>query len=138
MHSAQKWYIQGELCGLTKKETRRERLKSALFLRLKKRKTFFLEKNLKFLNIFLSKNDPLGFINIHSVAKFKKLEGGTLWGHKNVSQKRSSVPKKIQRWDPLGTSGFVGFLERVKNDRGNLWIKFALVGLGLRWFQGCF
>ena len=28
--------------------TRRERLKSALNLRLKKRKTFFLEKNLKF------------------------------------------------------------------------------------------
>ena len=28
--------------------TRRERLKSALYLRLKKRKTFFLEKNLKF------------------------------------------------------------------------------------------
>ena len=33
--------IQSEL----KNETRRERLKSALYLRLKKRKTFFLEKN---------------------------------------------------------------------------------------------
>ena len=30
------------------KKTRRERLKSALYLRLKKRKLFFLEKNLKF------------------------------------------------------------------------------------------
>ena len=29
--------------------TRRERLKSALYLRLKKRKTFFWKKNLKFL-----------------------------------------------------------------------------------------
>ena len=35
------------------KLTRRERLKSALYLRLKKRKTFFLEKNLKFSKIFL-------------------------------------------------------------------------------------
>ena len=36
--------------------TRRERLKSGLYLRLKKRKTFFWRKNLKFLNFFLSKN----------------------------------------------------------------------------------
>ena len=38
------------------KRTRRERLKSALYLRLKKRRTFFLRKNLKFLNFFLSEN----------------------------------------------------------------------------------
>ena len=38
-------------------ETRRERLKSALYLTLKKRKTFFLEKKLEFFeNIFLLKN----------------------------------------------------------------------------------
>ena len=35
-----------------KSKTRRERLKSALYLRLKKRKTFFLEKNVKFSKIF--------------------------------------------------------------------------------------
>ena len=40
-----------------KVRTRRERLKSALYLRLKKRKTFFLEKNLKFSKKkFLSEN----------------------------------------------------------------------------------
>ena len=33
-------------------ETRGERLRSALYLRLKNRKTIFLEKNLKFLNFF--------------------------------------------------------------------------------------
>ena len=39
---AKKWYIQNELCDLMK--TRRERLKSALYLRLKKRKRLFLKK----------------------------------------------------------------------------------------------
>ena len=34
--------------------TRRERLKFALYLRLEKRKTFFLEKNLKFCETFFS------------------------------------------------------------------------------------
>ena len=33
---------------LDDRKTRRKRLKSALYLRLKKRKTFFLEKNLNF------------------------------------------------------------------------------------------
>ena len=36
--------------------TRRERLKSALYLRLKKRKTFFRKENWKFLKLFLSEN----------------------------------------------------------------------------------
>ena len=44
-------------CGKVIQQTRRERLKSALYLRLKKRETFFLEKNLKFLRKkFLSEN----------------------------------------------------------------------------------
>ena len=25
------------------------------------------------------KGDPLGFFNIHSVGKYQKIEGGTLW-----------------------------------------------------------
>ena len=41
---------------------------------------------------------------------------------KKVAQCR----KKIQRGDPLGTSGFVGFLEKVKKEEGTLWTKFAL------------
>ena len=46
--------------------TRRERLKSALYLRLKKRKTFFLEKNLKFSkNFFFRKMS-------HSAEKIKR------------------------------------------------------------------
>ena len=64
--------------------------------------------------------------------KFKKLEGGTLWGHKKFSKKSRTVPKKIQREDLLGTSGFVGFLEKVKTERGTLWTKFALTLGGFR------
>ena len=51
-------------------QTRRERLKSALYLRLKKRKTFFLEKNLKF-----SKKKFLSEMS-HSAGKCKR---GTLF-----------------------------------------------------------
>ena len=40
------------------------------------------------------KGDPLGFFNIHSVAKHKKNAGGTIWGkkfRKNVSQCRTKL-----------------------------------------------
>ena len=50
--------------------TRRERLKSALYLRLKKRKTFFLEENLKF-----SKKKSFG--KCRTVPK--NVKGGTLF-----------------------------------------------------------
>ena len=48
--------------------TRRECLKSALYLRLKMRKTFFWKKNLNFLNLFRKMS--------HSAEKCKR---GTLW-----------------------------------------------------------
>ena len=41
-----------------------------------------------------------------------------------ISEKSRTVPK-IQRGDPLGTPGCVCFLEKVKNERGTLWSKFA-------------
>ena len=46
----------------------------------------------------------------------KKLEGGTL---KSFRKKSRTVLKKIQSGDPLRTSGFVGFLKKVKNERGD-------------------
>ena len=52
-------------------ETRRERLKSALYLRLKKRKTFFLEKNFE---IFGKK---ISFGKCRTVPK--NVKGGTLF-----------------------------------------------------------
>ena len=98
-------------------KTRRERLKSAPYLRLKKRKTLFLKK------IFFQKKS-------HSAEKCK---GGPFWIYfqtfrfvfgkkifeKRIFEKSRTVPKKIQRGDPLGTSGFVCFLEKVKNERGD-------------------
>ena len=71
--------------------TRRERLKSAPYLRLKKRKTFFWNKIETFEKFFFKKCrivpknvkrgtllDLLTYIPLQNI---KKLEGGTLWGH---------------------------------------------------------
>ena len=44
------------------------------------------------------------------------------------------MPKKIERGDPLVSSGFVGYVKKVKNERGTLCTKFALAGLGLSSF----
>ena len=41
--------------------------------------------------------DPLGFFNIHSVAKHQKNAGGTLWGKGFFSKKSLAVPKKNER-----------------------------------------
>ena len=38
--------------------------------------------------------NPLGFVNIHSVAKYQKLEGGLLETLKNFRKKTPSAEKK--------------------------------------------
>ena len=64
----------------------------------------FFEKNLKFLNFyFFQKKGPFGDI-------------------KKFSKKSRIVPKKSKG----------GFLEKVKNERGTLWTKFALALGGFR------
>ena len=55
---------------------------------------------------------PFGFINIHYVAKFQKTRKGTFGDIKKFSKKSRTVPKQNPKGDPLGTSGFVGFLEK--------------------------
>ena len=55
--------------------------------------------------------DPLGFFNIHSVAKHQKNAGATLWGknsEKNVSQCR----KKIERGDCWVSPSMVCYAEK--------------------------
>ena len=47
------------------------------------------------------RGDPLGFFNIHSVAKQQKI------GEKNFRKKSLAVPKKIERGDPLVSPGMV-------------------------------
>ena len=44
------------------------------------------------------------------------------------------MPKKIEMGDPLVSSGFVGYVKKVKNERGTLCSKFALAGRGLSSF----
>ena len=87
---SKKWTDQCEDCSL--KKTRRERLKSAPYLRLKKRKTLFLEK----IEIFEKKisfkrsrivpknvkgETLLDLLTNIPLQNIKKLKGGTLWGH---------------------------------------------------------
>ena len=111
------------------RKTRRERLKSAPYLRLKKRKTLLLEKNWNFWkNFFFQKKshsaekckrgDPSGFIK-HSVAKYQKTQRGDPLGTLKNFRKKSHSAEKIQRGDPWGTSGFVGYVKKVKNERGD-------------------
>ena len=42
------------------------------------------------------REDPLGFFNIHSVAKLQKIEGGLSWGI--FFDKSRTVPKKRTLW----------------------------------------
>ena len=105
---------------LEKEQTRRERLKSAPYLRLKKRKSNFLEKNLKFLkkNFFQKKShsaekckrgtllDLLTYIPLQNI---KNLEGGPFGDIKKFSKKSRTVPKKVQRGGPFRHFRFCGF-----------------------------
>ena len=75
------------------------------------------------------RGDPLGFINVYSVAKYQKTRKGDSETFKKF-QKSRTVPKKIERGDPLVSSGFVGYVKKVKNERGTLCTKFASAGLG--------
>ena len=77
-------------------KTRRERLKSALYLRLKMR------KRLKIVNV---KGGPLGFINIYSVVK-KTRKGDSFETLKNFRKKSQNAEKKLNL---LVSSGFVGY-----------------------------
>ena len=73
------------------------------------------------------KGDPFGFINIHSVAKYQKTQ-------KNFEKKLAQSRTKW-KGDPLVSSGFVGYVEKVKNERETLCTKFPLAGLSLSGFS---
>ena len=47
------------------------------------------------------------------------MKGGTLWRQKKFGKKVAQCRKKIERGDSLVPSGFVGYLEKVKNERGD-------------------
>ena len=63
----------------------------------------------------MKRGDPLGFINIHSVAKYQKTRRGDSFETlENFRKKFRTVSKKIERGDPLVSSGFVGYVKKVK------------------------
>ena len=85
-------------------ETRRERLKSALYLRIKKRERLFFEKKLEIFEVFFfqkmshsaekCKRGALGFININSAAKYQKTrKGGSFQTLKNFRKKSLNAEK---------------------------------------------
>ena len=87
-------------------QTRRERLKSVLYLTLKKRKAFKTVKGV-----------PYGLFE-NPVCHIKKIEGGPFEGKTN-SKKGRTVPKKNEIGDPSVSSAFA-------NARKCFWLKQGL------------
>ena len=57
------------------------------------------------------RGDPLGFFNIHSVAKHQKNAGGP-FEEKNSEKKCLAVPKKNERGESLVSPGMVCYAEK--------------------------
>ena len=82
---------------------------------------------------------PLGFINIYSVAKYKKTgKGDSFETLKNFRKKVAQCRKKSKKMPkknrgPLVSSGFVGYVKIVKNERGD---PFALISADRTWPYG--
>ena len=73
------------------------------------------------------RGDPLGFINIYSVAKYQKTrKGDSFETLKNFRKKSHNAEKKSNL---LVSSGFVGYGKKVKNERG----PFALISADRTW-----
>ena len=49
----------------------------------------------------------------------KNSKGGPFGDIKIFSKKSRTVPKKIKRGDPLASAGFLGYVKKVKNERGD-------------------
>ena len=67
----------------------------------------------------MKRGDPLGFINILSVAKYQKIRRGDSFETLKIFEKKiRTLPKKSERVDPLESSGFVGYVSKVKMEGG--------------------
>ena len=91
--------------GGKKNQTRRERLKSALYIRLKKRKTFLKLELFVFGKCCIVpknvKGGPFGFINKQSVAKYKKTRRGDPFETLKNFGKKSHSAEKNPKGGPL-------------------------------------
>ena len=65
----------------------------------------------------LKGGDPLGFFNIHSVAKHQKIERGILWG---FFFEKSHSAEKTQRRNSLVSPGVLCYAEREENLFGSV------------------
>ena len=65
------------------------------------------------------RGDPLGFFNIHSVAKNKKMHGGP-FGENFFSKKKSRSAEKNEKGDPLVSPGMVCYAEKQENLFGSV------------------
>ena len=54
-------------------------------------------------------------VNFGKSHSAEKIERGTIWGHLKFFEKART--ERNRKGDPLGTSGFVGFLEKVNKTR---------------------
>ena len=67
------------------------------------------------------RGDPLGFINIYCVANYQKTrKGDSIETLKNFRRKVAQCRKKSKNGVSLGTTGFVGYVTMVTNERGTL------------------
>ena len=76
----------------------------------------------------------MGFINIYSVAKYRKTrKGDSFETLKNFRKKVAQCRKKNRKGGPLVSSGFVGYVKVVKNERED---PFALISADRTWPYG--
>ena len=66
------------------------------------------------------RGDPLGFFNIHFVAKHQKSAGGTLWGKIFLSKKKSRSAEKKEWGEPLVSPGMVCYAEKQEKPFGSV------------------
>ena len=77
------------------------------------------------------KRGTLWALLTYFVAKYQKTRKGDSFETLKNFRKKWHSSEKIEMGDPLVSSGFVGYVKKVKNERGILCTKFALAGLGL-------
>ena len=61
--------------------------------------------------------DPLSFINIYSVAKYQNTRKGDSFETSKNFRKKSHNAEKIEMGNPLVSSGFVGYVKKLKNEK---------------------
>ena len=67
----------------------------------------------------MKRGDPLGFINILFVAKYQKIRRRDSFEKLKIFEKKIRSAEKKLKGGTLESSGFVGYVKKVKNERGD-------------------